>query len=521
MKFAHQLETAVRAKALFHKDKEYVIKDGEIVIVDEFTGRLQAGRRWSEGLHQAVEAKEGVKVKAETRTYASVTFQNYFRMYDGLSGMTGTALSSEEEFYTVYKLEVVAVPTNRAVQRIDHDDLIFQTNKGKYKALARQVKELHAKGQPVLVGTVSIEDNEIVSEALKDAGIPHEVLNAKNHEREGEIIAGAGAKGKVTVATNLAGRGVDIKLGGVPVNPTERDEVTALGGLAVIGTERHEARRIDDQLRGRSGRQGDPGATQFYVSLEDKLMRVFASDMVKNVMGTFKIPEDEPIQSGMISKSLETAQKRIEGFNFDSRKQVLAYDDVLNSQRLSIYQKRRTALLGTNEEVEANIKSLIAGDASAEAAFEAKRAEFGEAFPHVLRRLLLQVVDAFWLEHLETMEYLRRSVSLRAYGQRDPLIEYRREGLIRFNAMESAVNASLAEALPRIRPADDSRIKAEEAKVRKTVLAAGAAESSGTPLQKGQTPGRNDTVTIRNGDRTETMKYKKAEPYLAEGWELI
>ena len=521
MKFAHQLETAVRAKALFHKDKEYVIKDGEIVIVDEFTGRLQAGRRWSEGLHQAVEAKEGVKVKAETRTYASVTFQNYFRMYDGLSGMTGTALSSEEEFYTVYKLEVVAVPTNRAVQRIDHDDLIFQTNKGKYKALARQVKELHAKGQPVLVGTVSIEDNEIVSEALKDAGIPHEVLNAKNHEREGEIIAGAGAKGKVTVATNLAGRGVDIKLGGVPVNPTERDEVTALGGLAVIGTERHEARRIDDQLRGRSGRQGDPGATQFYVSLEDKLMRVFASDMVKNVMGTFKIPEDEPIQSGMISKSLETAQKRIEGFNFDSRKQVLAYDDVLNSQRLSIYQKRRTALLGTNDEVEANIKSLIAGDASAEAAFEAKRAEFGEAFPHVLRRLLLQVVDAFWLEHLETMEYLRRSVSLRAYGQRDPLIEYRREGLIRFNAMESAVNASLAEALPRIRPADDSRIKAEEAKVRKTVLAAGATESSGTPLQKGQTPGRNDTVTIRNGDRTETMKYKKAEPYLAEGWELI
>jgi preprotein translocase subunit SecA len=243
--------------------------------------------------------------------------------------------------------------------------------------------------------------------------------------------------------------------------------------------------------------------------------------MVKNVMGTFKIPEDEPIQSGMISKSLETAQKRIEGFNFDSRKQVLAYDDVLNSQRLSIYQKRRTALLGTNDEVEANIKSLIAGDASAEAAFEAKRAEFGEAFPHVLRRLLLQVVDAFWLEHLETMEYLRRSVSLRAYGQRDPLIEYRREGLIRFNAMESAVNASLAEALPRIRPADDSRIKAEEAKVRKTVLAAGATESSGTPLQKGQTPGRNDTVTIRNGDRTETMKYKKAEPYLAEGWELI
>lgn len=521
MKYAHQLETAVRAKALFHKDKEYVVKDGEIVIVDEFTGRLQAGRRWSEGLHQAVEAKEGVAVKKETRTYASVTFQNYFRMYEGLAGMTGTGLSSEEEFYTVYKLEVVAVPTHKPVRRLDHDDLIFQTTKGKYTALARAVKELHEKGQPVLVGTVSIEDNEVVSDALKRIGIPHEVLNAKNHEREGEIIAGAGAKGKVTVATNLAGRGVDIKLGGVPVDPLERDEVMALGGLAVIGTERHEARRIDDQLRGRSGRQGDPGVTQFYVSLEDKLMRVFASDMVKNVMGTFKIPEDEPLQSSMISKSLETAQKRIEGFNFDSRKQVLAYDDVLNSQRLSIYAKRRTALLGNDEDVLAHIRSMIEGDSTAEAAFEAKKEAFGASYPQVLRRLLLQVVDAFWLEHLETMEYLRRSVSLRAYGQRDPLIEYRREGLIRFNALEASIRTSLQEALPRIEPADDTRAKAEEEKVRRTVMAAGASETSGTPLHKGSVYGRNDVVTIRNGDKTQTLKYKKAEPLLAAGWELI
>jgi preprotein translocase subunit SecA len=521
MKYAHQLETAVRAKALFNKDKEYVIKDGEIVIVDEFTGRLQAGRRWSEGLHQAVEAKEGVAVKAETRTYASVTFQNYFRMYTAIAGMTGTALSSEEEFYTVYKLEVVVVPTNRTIQRIDHNDLIFQTNTGKYKALAQHIKTLHAKGQPVLVGTVSIEDNEVVSKALADAGIPHEVLNAKNHEREGEIIAGAGAKGKVTVATNLAGRGVDIKLGGVPVNPLERDEVMKQGGLVVIGTERHEARRIDDQLRGRSGRQGDPGETRFYVSLEDKLMRVFASDMVKNVMGTFKIPEDEPIQSGMITKSLESAQKRIEGFNFDSRKQVLAYDDVLNTQRLAVYGRRRTALLGSPEEVEATFLEIVRGHEEAEKAFTAKRVEFGDAFPSVLRRLLLQVVDAFWLEHLETMEYLRRSVSLRAYGQRDPLIEYRREGLARFHQMEAAIDTSLREALPRIHPADDSRIKAEESKMRNAVLAASTAGVAQTQIQNSETYGRNDMVTIRNGEKTQTLKYKKAEPFIAEGWEII
>ncbi len=520
MKYAHHLETAVRAKALFHKDKEYVIKDGEIVIVDEFTGRLQSGRRWSEGLHQAVEAKEGVPVKKETRTYASVTFQNYFRMYDGIAGMTGTALSSEEEFYTVYKLEVVAVPTNRPVQRLDHDDLIFQTNKGKYKALAKAVKDLHEKGQPVLVGTVSIEDNEVVSEALKDAGIPHEVLNAKNHEREGEIIAGAGAKAKVTVATNLAGRGVDIKLGGALASEEMREVVRAIGGLAVIGTERHEARRIDDQLRGRSGRQGDPGATQFYVSLEDKLMRVFASDMVKNVMGTFKIPEDEPIQSGMITKSLETAQKRIEGFNFDSRKQVLAYDDVLNTQRLSVYARRRTALLGSADDVEATYAAIVAGDEAAAKALEDKRAEFGPAFPAVMRRLLLQVVDSFWLEHLETMDYLRRSVSLRAYGQRDPLIEYRREGLVRFNEMEAAVDQALREALPRIHPANDAKIKQEEAKMRNAVLAASTAGTAGGPIQNGTEYGRNDTVIIRNGERTQTLKYKKAEPFLAEGWTI-
>lgn len=520
MRYAHHLDTAVRAKALFLIDKEYVVKDGEIIIVDEFTGRLQPGRRWSEGLHQAIEAKEGVPVKKETRTYASVTFQNYFRMYEARAGMTGTALSSEEEFYSVYKLEVVVVPTHKPIQRIDHNDLIFQNNVGKYRALSKRVEKLHTKGQPVLIGTVSIEDNEVVSRALSSAGIPHELLNAKNHEREGEIIAGAGARGRVTVATNLAGRGVDIKLGGALATTDMREQVRALGGLVVIGTERHEARRIDDQLRGRSGRQGDPGETQFFVSLEDKLMRVFASDMIKNVMGTFKILEDEPIESGLITKSLETAQKRIEGFNFDARKQVLAYDDVLNTQRLAVYARRKTALVGSDEEIETALSDIVSSDEAAQTAFNAKKQEFKELFPKILRRLLLQIVDTFWLEHLETMEYLRRSVSLRAYGQRDPLIEYRREGLARFHQMEQGIEAALREALPRVRLADESRIREEEAKTHAKIVAAGSGQT-GMPIHKHKVSyGRNDTVTIQKGEETQTLKYKKAEPLLAEGWTI-
>ncbi len=526
MKLAHHLETAVRAKALFNRDKEYVVRDGEIVIVDEFTGRLQPGRRWSEGLHQAIEAKEGVAVQKETRTYASVTFQNYFRMYDALAGMTGTALSSEEEFFTVYGLDVIVIPTNRPVARIDHNDLIFQTNDGKYRALTREVARLHEKGQPVLIGTVSIEDNEIVSNYLRDAQIPHEILNAKNHEREGELIAQAGEKGRVTVATNLAGRGVDIKLGGALASAEEGNAVRELGGLFVIGTERHEARRIDDQLRGRSGRQGDPGETQFYVSLEDRLMRVFASSMLSRVMGTFKIPEDEPIGSPMISKSLESAQKRIEGFNFDSRKQVLAYDDVLNTQRLAVYADRRTALLGSPEEMEERMQAVIGDDEEARAAYGRKKEEIGEeVWLELMRRLTLQTTDAFWLEHLEYMEYLRRSVNLRAYGQRDPLIEYRREGLSRFREMEAGVDAKIRETLPRIIPADDARIRAEEEKVRARMVAAsegGDETAPAAPLRKnGAGFGRNDTVTISRNGETQTVKYKKAEPLLAEGWTIV
>ncbi len=522
VKYAHHLETAVRAQALFQNNKEYVIREGEIVIVDEFTGRLQPGRRWSEGLHQAIEAKEGVKIQAETRTYATVTFQNLFRMYERLAGMTGTALSSEEEFYTVYGLEVVAVPTNKPSARKDFDDLIFQTAAGKYRAVARAVKERHEKGQPILVGTVSIEDNETVSVYLHDAGVPHEVLNAKNHEREGEIIAEAGKEGRVTVATNLAGRGVDIKLGGALASEAMRDTVLALGGLMVIGTERHDARRIDNQLRGRSGRQGDPGETKFFVSLEDKLMRVFAADALKKVMGRFGIPEDEPIESAMITRSLETAQGRIEGFNFDSRKQVLAYDNVMNTQRIAIYTRRRAALLGSTAEVEALIETLIGDAEENRTLFKEKKMELGDAFVPHLRRLFLQVVDMFWLEHLETMDYLRRSVSLRAYGQRDPLIEYRREGLMRFRQLEGSIKQSFVEAFPRLVAGDDARAREEEEKVRATLVEAGKeAGAAGVPAQRSSHYGRNDLVTIKKGDRVQTLKFKKAEPLLADGWEIV
>ncbi len=435
VKFVHHLETAVKAKALYRKDKEYVVKDGEVMIVDAFTGRLQPGRRWSEGLHQAIEAKEGVNIREESRTFASVTYQNYFRMYGLLSGMTGTAYTSKEEFYKVYGLETFVVPTNRPVARNDHNDLIFQTFKGKMRAVAKKVRELREKGQPVLIGTVSIEHNELLSEHLKDAGIPHAVLNAKNHEQDAEIYAQAGRKGAVTVATNMAGRGVDIKLGGNPSTPEEYEEVKKFGGLFVLGTERHDARRIDNQLRGRSGRQGDPGETQFFVSLEDSLMRIFAIDTVKSMMGRLNIPEDEPIENKIITNSLEKAQEKIEGFNFDARKSVLEYDDVLNFQRKIIYNRRRDILLGDAEVLKNYLSSLgpDVGDKVSKMPFD--NMEIVEA----LRRVVLQTVDFFWMDHLEMMDYLRSSVNLRAYGQRDPLVEYKKDGLRFFREMEASV----------------------------------------------------------------------------------
>ncbi|MDO8483115.1 MAG: preprotein translocase subunit SecA, partial [bacterium] len=461
IKYVHHLESAVKAKALYVRDKAYVVKDDQVVIVDEFTGRLQPGRRWSEGLHQAVEAKEGVSVQKESRTMASITFQNYFRLYKKLSGMTGTAHTSSEEFYKVYGTDTLVVPTNKSIARRDSNDQIFQTEIGKFKAIAKKVKELSGKGQPVLIGTVSIEKNELLSQYLKAEGVSHEILNAKNHEREGEIIAQAGRKSAVTIATNMAGRGVDIKLGGNPATTEEYEAVKNTGGLFVLGTERHEARRIDNQLRGRSGRQGDPGETQFFVSLEDTLMRVFASDMIKNMMGRFNIPEDQAIENRLITRSLETAQTKIEGFNFDARKHVLEYDDVLNHQRTIIYGRRRNILRGSVAELEQTLFEMAGADESLTKTVSEKKQALGESeFFHNLRRLMLQALDTFWIEHLEIMDYMRGSVNLRAYGQRDPLVEYKKEGLRLFREMETAASDQIVRLIPMIATAPTSTVGA-------------------------------------------------------------
>lgn len=478
-RYVHHLETALKAQALFHKDKDYVVKNGEIIIVDEFTGRLLAGRRYSEGLHQAIEAKEGVKVQQESRTLATITFQNFFRAYEKLSGMTGTAATSAEEFHKVYNLGVVIVPTNKPMIRKKLPDRIYKTEKAKFNAIVSEVKERYQKGQPVLIGTISINNNEKLSQLLSREGVKHEVLNAKQHEREAAIHAQAGRFGAVTVATNMAGRGVDIILGGNPPNPEEAMRVRELGGLHVIGTERHEARRIDNQLRGRSGRQGDPGSSQFFVSLEDSLLQVFGGARIKSLMETLNIPEDQPIEAGLVSKALESAQTKIEGFNFDSRKHVLEYDDVMNQHRILVYKKRRDILSGApkeeiirmiknqvkdlinfhtaekdekqwdREELFENLKTIFPlGDENKEFLMTNKESQkivdyyqkFAEEFyskkekeigPDLMRQiekmLMLNILDNLWTNHLEDMEYLRDSVRLRAYGQRDPLIEYKNE----------------------------------------------------------------------------------------------
>jgi len=507
IKYVHHLENAVRAKALFEKDKEYVVKNNEIIIVDEFTGRLQPGRRWSEGLHQSIEAKEGLKVQKESRTVASITYQNYFRLYKKLSGMTGTAFTSAEEFQKVYDLDVMPIPTNKPMVREDHNDLIFQTEKGKLQAIARQIKELHGKEQPVLVGTVSIEKNEVLSAYLKKEGIPHEVLNAKNHEREGEIIAQAGRLGQVTIATNMAGRGVDIVLGGNPQDPEQGRRVGVLGGLFVLGTERHEARRIDDQLRGRAGRQGDPGESQFFVSLEDSLMRVFAADTIKAMMGRFGIPEDQPIDNKLLTRSLENAQTKIEGFHFDARKHVLAFDDVLNHQRRSIYTLRRGILLGDHEKTREFLNEFAQNNPEIETLLKEKEEKIGiEPLYHTLGLVMLRAVDLHWMEHLETMEYLRSSVNLRAYGQRDPLVEYKKEGLRLFKEMKESLHQHIIELLPKI----GEEVKVHDTNIRMTTNDTNAVEgrilvkrdlNSNTIIRK---VGRNNPCPCGSG-----KKYKK------------
>jgi len=527
IKYVHHLETAVRAKALFTKDKHYVVRDGAIVIVDEFTGRMQPSRRWSEGLHQAIEAKEGLPVQQESKTFASITYQNYFRLYEKLAGMTGTAETSAEEFFKVYRLDTIIIPTHRGVARLDNHDFIYRTEQGKLRALTQTIKEINKTGQPILVGTVSIEKNEELSNYLTREGIKHNVLNAKNHEHEGEIIAQAGKKGGVTIATNMAGRGVDIKLGGVPFDKARYEEVKSLGGLCVIGTERHEARRIDNQLRGRSGRQGDPGKTQFFVSMEDSLMRIFASDTVKNMMAKMGFPEDQPIQHRMISRALENAQTKIEGFHFDSRKHLLEFDSVINIHRTSIYARRHAILMGDAEKLAEETKEIIArGGDVISAVIARKISELGaDEWNSVLRRMLLQSIDTFWVEHLETMDYLRTSVNLRAYGQRDPLIEYKRESLLLFKNMKEGIYEQLIRMIPNV---GQGAFKKEEEKLKETVknakiVSGGSANTkivSKNPGVAEEAVGRNDKVTLVKGNEKLEMKYKKAEQYLKDGWKI-
>ena len=463
----HHLEESLKAQFLFKRDKNYVVKDGQVIIVDEFTGRLMQGRRYSGGLHQAIEAKEGLKIQEESRTAATITLQNYFRMYPILSGMTGTALSSSEEFSKVYHLDVLPIPTNKSNIRKDASDMIFVTEKAKLDSLVKQVKTRSGLGQPILIGTVSIEKNETLSALLKRNGVEHNVLNAKQHEKEAEAIAQAGKKGHVTVATNMAGRGVDIILGGNPQNEEEAEEIKKLGGLYVIGTERHESRRIDNQLRGRSGRQGDPGMTQFFVSLEDDLMRIFGSDKIRGLIQRLNLPEDQPVQNEFVSKALDSAQEKVEGANFDIRKYVLEYDDVLSRQRDAVYRRRKEFLLADQQQTMALIMNVIGEaldmffkkyntdsfdfenlwreidsltnlPASLKERSHSKEdlrnvvLEFFEQFLKTkevesLRQGALRVLDVLWMEHLEAMDHLIDSVRLRDYAHHQPISEYKRE----------------------------------------------------------------------------------------------
>ncbi len=519
----HLLESALKARTLYIKDKQYVVRDGEVMIVDEFTGRLMPGRRYSEGLHQAIEAKENVKIQRESMTLATITFQNYFRLYEKLAGMTGTAATEAEEFAKIYKLEVTSIPTNRPMIRVDDRDKVYKNEEGKFLAVVQEVKERHEAGQPVLVGTISIEKNEVLSELLTREGVPHEVLNAKNHAREASIIAQAGRRGAVTIATNMAGRGVDIILGGNPPDKSESEAVKRAGGLRVIGTERHESRRIDNQLRGRSGRQGDEGSSVFYVSLSDDLMRIFGGDRVKNLMERMGLPDDVPIENTMVSKSIESAQKKVEGHNFDIRKHLVEYDDVLNKQRDGIYRRRRDVLRASehaSEELRSMVLELVdeelrdvvafhtadtneanwnleeiyevvhsmfpvpkevrkkldeieteAGDAAQDAIARDKFIRYLSTLAHKAyevqeqalkerarqlqipdadkiardaeKTLLLRSIDSLWVQHLTVMDHLRGGIGLQGYGQRDPLVEYKREAYRMYQELRGAIRKSV------------------------------------------------------------------------------
>ena len=606
---SHHINQAIRARGLMRRDIDYVVKDGEVIIVDEFTGRLMYGRRYSEGLHQAIEAKEGVTVARESKTLATITFQNYFRLYGKLSGMTGTAMTEEEEFGTIYSLDIVEIPTNKPVQRVDHPDVVYKTEAGKFRAIVNQIEECHKKGQPVLVGTISIEKSEELSAMLKKRGIRHNVLNAKFHEKEAEIVAQAGKLGAVTVATNMAGRGTDIMLGGNAeylakaelrkaglsdeliaessgyadtdneeiLNArkmfaeaeakykdeikAEADQVRAAGGLFILGTERHESRRIDNQLRGRAGRQGDPGESRFYLSLEDDIMRLFGSERVMGMMEKLGVDEDTPIDAKILSNAIENAQKQVESRNFQTRKTVLEYDDVMNTQRKVIYEQRRKVLDGENlkESVQTMLSTVISTEVQAHMGelkhmdaenwrevcaqfrglflrpdefkftdeelqqydaqaltdllqerasdiYARKEAELGEPLMRELERvMMLRVVDEYWMDNIDAMQELRQGIGLRAYGQNDPVVAYKKEGYEMFESMIAAIQA---ETIRRIFLA---RVQVGATTVKRERVAKVTGESAGSdgtvkkqPVKKGQKVGRNDPCPCGSG-----KKYKK------------
>ena len=542
---AHHINQALKAHTLFKRDRDYVVKDGEVIIVDEFTGRLMFGRRYSEGLHQAIEAKEGVKIEKESQTLATITFQNYFRMYKKLSGMTGTAMTEEPEFRKIYKLDVVEIPTNRPMLRTDQPDVIYRTEEGKFLAVVDSVIEGHAKGQPILVGTVSVEKSEHLSNLLSRRCVPHQVLNAKFHEKEAQIVALAGQPGMVTIATNMAGRGTDIILG---------DGVPDLGGLHIIGTERHESRRIDNQLRGRAGRQGDPGSTQFFISLEDDLMRLFGAENIMGIMDKLGMDDSIPITSKMISRSIETAQRRVENRNFDIRKHVLDYDDVMNQQREVIYAQRRAVLMGENlhdnilemlKKAVTDSISMFSGESQfpeewdlagladyienfflpgihltadqfvdlsveeieemlmeqAETLYKNREELFGtDLMREIERAVMLQVVDSKWMDHLDAMDMLREGIGLRAYGQKNPLVEYRREGFEMFQAMIDSIQEDIIRYVMRVTP----QVREEVAEQPRNVTENRYEGEPSQPVHTGDQLGRNDLCECGSG-----KKYKK------------
>ncbi|MEI7539192.1 MAG: preprotein translocase subunit SecA [Candidatus Saccharibacteria bacterium] len=542
----YHMDQALRAQTLFKRDKDYVVtKDGEVIIVDEFTGRLMQGRRYNEGLHQAIEAKEGVPVLQESMTLATISFQNYFRLYKKLSGMTGTAFTEAEEFQQIYSLDVIQIPSNRPLIRTDKPDLIFKTEKAKLKAVADAISEYHTKGRPVLVGSASISKNELIASWLDSAGVPYEILNAKNNEREAAIIEKAGEKGAITLATNIAGRGTDIKLG---------DGVKELGGLVVIGSERHESRRIDNQLRGRGGRQGDPGETQFYVSTEDDLMRIFQGERIASLMDRLGVPDDMPIQNKAVSKTLESAQKRVEGFNFDTRKNVVQYDNVINRHRRVVYTVRRKILEGGDikPEIKALIESklreltdvpaknnknfveefetmfpmstdkikLIGLEKNDKARFElackevdilykAKEAELeAEIVRKIEREVYLQVLDTLWMQHLENMQHLREGIHWRSVGQRDPLVEYRSESQKLFDSLQATLRDEVLRAVMHVHKTDVIAKTNEEYETELTRLAESAVEKGVNEVTDGE-ENRDNDFRIKKAPTLNSAGHKK------------